>query len=214
MPKSDIFTFIHIFAFRIVSSSYRKNMEFLTIFNLFLLICVFGGLSAKDPPLPTDFKWTHGGFWKLVGSHLFAKNHPISSMQFEDLSGNETVEESNAPSPSKEDCYSSDESTNFEDCKYLVEDMLDANRLPQVISTVTCLQRGGNVSSKKLRFHRHTKCEEVTLEIPVLKKKSGGEGRGNYAVAFETTSVACVRTVRRSRIRSTSAHRIILDVPS
>lgn len=209
ISTNQIFAFIDIFAFWVVFTRYWPSMDFLTIFNLYLLICIFYGTSAKHPPHPNQLEWTQGAFWKLVGSHLSSP-----SLQFEDLNVIETAVDGGTRFQSKVDCYSRDESTHFEDCQYVVKDIFDPNRLPQVIPTVTCLQKEGHISPEKFRSHGHTKCEEVKLQLPVLRKFSGVEGRGNYTVEFETVSVACLRTVRRSRIRSRTVHRIFPEVPS
>ncbi|CAL1268318.1 unnamed protein product [Larinioides sclopetarius] len=188
-------------------------MAFCTIINVFLLISVFDGMSAMDPPETTEMGWSHVALWKMDATSFFAKNRSTSSMHFESRNSNEMVESIDARLTSKEDCFSSEKSPNFEDCRYVVQDRFDADRLPQVISTITCLPTR-DASQKSLRLLKQTKCEEVKVQYPVLKKQRDDEGRVSFVVAFETTSLACVRTVRRSRIRSRSAHRIFPDVPS
>ncbi|GBL92377.1 hypothetical protein AVEN_174675-1 [Araneus ventricosus] len=147
-------------------------------------------------------------------SQLFDENHFTTALQFQVVNGNETVQNNKSLSESKEDCYFSEDGSYFNDCQSLVEHKSDANRLPQVIPSIRCLLTGVDNSSKRFKCHRRTKCEEVKFIVPVLRKKSVGEGRDSYGITFETTSVACVRTVPSSCIRSKTGHRVFFDGPS
>ncbi|KAF8789226.1 hypothetical protein HNY73_007181 [Argiope bruennichi] len=149
---------------------------------------------------------------KKEASHILEENHSAATLQFPEINGTEKLDLGYNPLPSKEDCYSSEESPRFDHCLYEVKNQNDPNRLPQTMPTVRCLHNR-DVISKKLRARECTHCEEVKLQVPVLRKKNDGEGGDSYAVAFETTTVACIRTVRTSRIRSKTGHRTTFESP-
>ncbi|GBL92375.1 hypothetical protein AVEN_174674-1 [Araneus ventricosus] len=191
-----------------------KEMEFFIVLTVFLLIASIECLSAQDFPHPSNLQWLRGECWKMNGSQLFDENHFIIALQFQVVTGNETVQNSKSLSASKEEFYFSEDSSYFYDCQSLVEHKSEANRLPQVMPSVRCLQTGIDNSSKRFKCHRRIKCEEVKLIVPVLREKSVGEGRGSYGITFETTSVACVRTVPPPCMRSKTGHRVFFDGPS
>ncbi|GBL92382.1 hypothetical protein AVEN_174678-1 [Araneus ventricosus] len=171
-------------------------MEFFIVLTVFLQIAAFECPSAQVSHLPSHFQWVNGAIWKMDGSHLFHENHSTAALQVQEVNVIQTMMNSNARSASRDDCYSIEERTYFDDFQSLVEEKFDANRLPQVRSTVRCLKTERNDSWKKRRYLRRTKCDEIKIQMPVLRKKCVGGERGNYAVTFETTSVACVRTVK------------------
>lgn len=169
------------------------------LFVLFIAFAAFDGLLAEKSSKFSQLEFIEGAFWTMDGSHVLDENN---SNGFEERNVSESFDISYV---SKRDCYFREERQKFEDCQYQVADTYDANRVPQVMPTVRCIQRKDGFS-RRIRFYQRTKCEEVRIQVPVLKKNGV-----NYKYAFETLSVACVRTALPSKIKTKTGYTVSFD---
>ncbi|KAF8783219.1 hypothetical protein HNY73_013413 [Argiope bruennichi] len=154
-----------------------------------------------------------GALWKINVSRSLDVYSPSVAILHPERTLSGIIKINNEPEAYEAGNHSKRDSIHFLDCPFELEKKYDENRLPQVISSIKC-QQMREKGSKNIRHRRHTQCEEVKLQVPVLRKNSCVEGRENYSLVWETASVACIRTVRSSRIRSKTAHKIPFDVPS
>ncbi|GBN53248.1 hypothetical protein AVEN_141559-1 [Araneus ventricosus] len=180
---------------------------------LLLLIAVFHCLLAEISLSSSRLECAKGASWKMDASRLFDVKPQNAARLLPEGNFTDSFKISNKLATYDRECDSMEASNNFFDCPFREEKIYDENRLPQVMSTVRCLQTI-ETYSKKIRHGRRTQCEEVRLQVPVLRKNSCVEGQENYSLVWETASVACIRTVRASRLRSKPVHRISFDALS
>ncbi|GIY70514.1 hypothetical protein CEXT_359681 [Caerostris extrusa] len=109
------------------------------------------------------------------------------------------------------DCNSFEVSDPIYDC-FEVEEDFDEDRIPKLLPKVTCVNL--NLPKNARRRQRNTQCEELSVDVPVLRKNACGKESNAYGQVWEKLNVACVRTLRPSRIRSRPAHNIRFQTPN
>ncbi|GIY69673.1 uncharacterized protein CDAR_192761 [Caerostris darwini] len=109
-------------------------------------------------------------------------------------------------------CDSFEVSDPIYDCAFEVEEDYDEDRIPKLLPKVTC----DNLSLPKnaRRRQRNTQCEELSIDVPVLRKCACGKESNDYGHGWEKLNIACVRTLCPSRIRSRPAHNIRFQTPN
>ncbi|GBN53245.1 hypothetical protein AVEN_141556-1 [Araneus ventricosus] len=181
---------------------------------IFLFVVLSQCISAQlfHDGLLSKMECIEGAFWQFGDSPLFEGNNHNTASLLQNEKWNDSLKLNGTTSASEEDCYFNEVRASFFPCPSRVEEDYDVNRVPQVMSTVRCLQT--RVSNDLLRpIVSH--CEEVNLQVPVLRKNNNCvEGPNKYALVWETASVACVRTVLPSSMISKPAHMISVAVPS
>ncbi|KAF8783218.1 hypothetical protein HNY73_013412 [Argiope bruennichi] len=188
-------------------------MEFqASVIFLFVVVskCISAQLSTDGFSSQTDC--IEGAIWQFSDSQLLAGNNKNTGSLLQNEEGSGNLEVNDTHLASDRDCYSNEVRTSFFDCPFRVEETYDANRLPQVISNVRCLQqRISNELWRPIGSH----CEEVKLQMPVLRKNGNcSNGPNKYSLVWETATVACIRTVLPSKMISKLAHRVSFGIPS